>query len=165
MADRSLVLTPRPKEGPFGSRLRPMNGPMTATMVVRRALQEGTMSVQELHEMAHDAASQLEAHELAGQLQDVLGQKLVAFAVGDRHPKTIGRYARRERDPDDETLAKLVNLYTLVQLLERGMRRQAVRSWMLGSNPRLRAKAPIEAFHEGRLADVERAARAFLTNR
>jgi hypothetical protein len=45
------------------------------------------------------------------------------------------------------------------------MRRQAVRSWMLGSNPRLRGKAPIEAFHEAKLADVERAARAFLTNR
>jgi hypothetical protein len=95
----------------------------------------------------------------------VLGQKLVAFAVGDRHPKTIGRYARGERTPDDETLGKFVNLYTVVQLLERGMRQHAVRSWMLGSNPRLRGKAPIEVFHEGKLPDVEGAARAFLVNR
>jgi hypothetical protein len=123
------------------------------------------MTVQELHEEAHDAAARLAPQELAAQLQEVLGQKLVAFAVGDRHPKTIGRYARGERDPDDDTLAKFVNLYTLVQLLERGMRQQAVRSWMLGSNPRLRGKAPIEAFHEGKLSDVERAARAFLANR
>jgi hypothetical protein len=123
------------------------------------------MNVQELHEEAHDIAAQLGPQELATQLQEVLGQKLVAFAVGDRHPKTIGRYARGDRPPDDETLGKFVNLYTVVQLLEHGMRRQAVRSWMLGSNPRLRGKAPIEAFHDGRLADVERAARAFLANR
>jgi hypothetical protein len=123
------------------------------------------MGVQELHEQAHDTATQLDPQALAKQLQEVLGQKLVAFAVGDRHPKTIGRYVRGERTPDDETWAKFVNLYTVVQLLERGMRQQAVRSWMLGSNPRLRGKAPIEAFHEGKLPDVERAARAFLANR
>jgi hypothetical protein len=123
------------------------------------------MSVQELHEEAHDIAAQLEPQELAKQLQEVLGQKLVAFAVGDRHPKTIGRYANGERTPDDETWRKFVNLYTLVQLLEQGMRQQAVRSWMLGSNPRLRGKAPIEAFHEGKLPAVEQAARAFLANR
>ncbi len=123
------------------------------------------MNVQELHEEAHDIAAQLEPQELAKQLQEVLGQKLLAFAVGDRHPKTIGRYARAERTPDDETWGKFVNLYTLVQLLEQGMRQQAVRSWMLGSNPRLRGKAPIEAFHEGKLPAVERAARAFLANR
>ncbi len=123
------------------------------------------MTVQELLEEAHDSAAQLEPRELATELQAVLGQKLVAFALGDRHPKTIGRYARGERQPDDAAWKALVDLYTLVELLTHGMRRQAVRSWMLGSNPRLRGKAPIESFHEGKQADVERAARAFLANR
>jgi hypothetical protein len=123
------------------------------------------MTVQELLEGAHDTAAQLEPRQLAGELQAVLGQKLVAFALGDRHPKTIGRYARGEREPDDAAVRQLVDLYTLVELLENGMRRQAVRSWMLGTNPRLRGKAPIEAFHEGKLTDVQRAARAFLANR
>jgi hypothetical protein len=123
------------------------------------------MTVQEMLEEAHDSAAQLEAPELATELQAVLGQKLVAFALGDRHPKTIGRYARGDRRPDDTALTGMVDLYTLVELLEHGMRRQAIRSWMLGSNPRLRGKAPIEAFHEGKLADVQRAARAFLANR
>jgi hypothetical protein len=123
------------------------------------------VAVQEVFDSAHRSAAELTGNELAYELQATLGQKLVAYAVGDRHPKTIGRYARGERDPDDATLRRLVDLYTLVQVLEQGMRRQAVKSWMLGSNPRLRGNAPIEVFHEGRTADAFRAAQAFVSPR
>jgi hypothetical protein len=123
------------------------------------------MGVQEAFETAHDTATRLTGAELASDLQAVLGQKLVAFAVGDRHPKTIGRYARDERDPDDATLRRLVDLYTVTSILEQGMRRQTVRSWMLGSNPHLAGKAPIDVFHDGRYRDVVRAARLFLSRR
>lgn len=123
------------------------------------------MTVQEMLEHAHDTATQREPSELASDLQALLGQKMVAFALGDRHPKTIGRYARGERSPDDATVRGLVDLFTLVELLGNGMRRQAIRSWMLGSNPRLHGRAPIEVIHEGKRADAERAARAFLANR
>lgn len=123
------------------------------------------MSVQEALDTAHRSATELTGRELATELQAALGQKLVAFTVGDRHPKTIGRYARGEREPDDRTLARLVDLYNVVQLLEQGMRRQTVKSWLLGSNPRLRGKAPAELFHDGRVADVMRAARVFISKR
>jgi hypothetical protein len=121
------------------------------------------MPVQELFEDAHRSATDLEPAELAAELQSILGQKLVAFAVGDRHPKTIGRYARGERPPNDDALKQLVDLYTIVQVLESGMRRQTVRTWMLGANPRLKGKAPIEVFHDGRTRDVLRAAQVFVS--
>src|SRR2546423_15376216 len=98
---------------------------------------KGIMTVQELLDGAHQTATQLDPQDLAADLQAVLGQKLLAFALGDRHPKTIGRYTRGERRPDDDALQRLVNLYMLVELLETKMRRQTVRSWMLGANPRL----------------------------
>jgi hypothetical protein len=98
-------------------------------------------------------------------MQAALGQKLVAYVVGDRHPKTIGRYARGEREPNDETLARLVNLCTVVQLLEQRMRRQTVKSWLLGSNPHLRGKAPADLLHDGNFSDVVRAARIFISRR
>ncbi|MGH2798658.1 MAG: hypothetical protein ACRDM0_13520, partial [Thermoleophilaceae bacterium] len=98
-------------------------------------------------------------------LQRVLGQKLVAFALGDRHPKTIGRYARDDRQPDDQTLRRLIDLYTIVSILETGMRREAVKSWMLGANPHLHSKAPIEVFHDGRTRDVMRSAHRFVSAR
>lgn len=107
----------------------------------------------------------MDSQELASGLQEVLGQKLVAFAVGDRHPKTIGRYARGDRVPDAATLGQLVNLYTIVEILRDGMREETINGWMMGANPRLKGKAPIEAIHEGRAYEVMGAAKAFITRR
>jgi hypothetical protein len=123
------------------------------------------VTVQQVLEGAHHSAAEMSPAELTSALQAVLGQKLVAFALCDRHPKTIGRYARGERPPDDQTHRQLVDLFTIVGVLESGMRRQAVKSWMLGANPHLRSKAPIEVFHEGRTSDVMRAAQRFISAR
>jgi hypothetical protein len=123
------------------------------------------LAVEQVLETAHRSATELQPAPLAAELQSVLGQKLVAFAIGDRHPKTVGRYARAEREPSDDALKQLVDLYTIVNVLEHGMRRETVRSWMLGANPRLKGKAPIEVFHDGRTQDVLRAAHTFVARR
>jgi hypothetical protein len=116
-------------------------------------------------EEAHQVATGVEHERLAGELQELLGQKLVAFAVGDRHPKTIGRYARGERSPDPRTLGALVDLYTVITILRGRMHDGTIKAWMMGSNPRLRGRAPIEAVHEGRAYEVMGAAKAFVTRR
>jgi len=116
-------------------------------------------------EDAHRTATQLDHPKLVAELQELLGQKVVAFAVGDRHPKTIGRYARGERDPDPRTLGQLVDLHTVVGILRQGMRDPSIKAWMMGSNPRLKGKAPIEAVHDGRAYEVMGAAKAFVTRR
>jgi hypothetical protein len=118
-----------------------------------------------LIEDAHHAATEVRAPQLASELQELLGQKLVAFAVGDRHPKTIGRYARGDRDPEPETLGRLVDLYTVVRILRNGMRDHAIKAWMMGTNPRLKGKAPIEAIHDGRAYEVMGAAKTFVSRR
>ena len=122
-------------------------------------------AVDHLIEDAHHAATEVDVAELAAELQELLGQKLVAFAVGDRHPKTIGRYARAEREPEPETLGRLVDLYTVVGILRSGMRDHAIKAWMMGSNPRLKGMAPIEAVHDGRAYEVMGAAKTFVTRR
>lgn len=116
-------------------------------------------------EEAHRQATGLTGNQLAEQLQDLLGQKLVAYALGDRHPKTIGRYARGERLPDDAAVTTLVDLSTIAGILEHSMRRETVKTWMLGSNPRLRGKAPIALVHEGKADKVIAAAKAYVTGR
>lgn len=126
---------------------------------------ESVSAVRDLIEDAHRAATETDSQALAGELQELLGQKLVAFAVGDRHPKTIGRYARGDREPDAETLGRLVDLYTVVGILRGGMRASSVKAWMMGVNPRLKGKAPIEAIHEGRAYEVMGAAKAFVVRR
>jgi hypothetical protein len=121
--------------------------------------------VQDLIEDAHHTAVGLDAASLADDLQGVLGQKLVAYAVGDRHPKTIGRYARGEREPEPETLGRLVDLHTIVGILRQGMREETVKAWMMGKNPRLKGVAPIDAVHEGDAYEVMAAAKAFVVPR
>ena len=53
----------------------------------------------------------------------------------------------------------------MVRILGEGMREQSIKSWMMGSNPRLKGKAPIEVIHDGRAYEVMGAARAFVTRR
>ncbi len=62
-------------------------------------------------------------------------------------------------------VASLVDIYTVVRILGEGMRESSIKSWMMGSNPRLKGKAPIEAIHDGRAYEVMGTARAFVTRR
>ena len=102
---------------------------------------------------------------MARELQDTLGQKLVAYAIGDRHPKSVGRYARGERHPEDAALARLIDLYILWGVLKQGsLTPGAAKMWMLGANPIL-GRAPSEAFHEGQASQVIGAAKAFVSMR
>jgi hypothetical protein len=92
---------------------------------------------------------------IAQRLQEVLGQRLVAFSVGLRSPKTIGRFARGEEQPDEETAGKLARL--LEEVVEPVLRvdsAEVLRAWIVGANPGLddRAtarRAAIDFVHNG----------------
>lgn len=118
----------------------------------------------EIEEAQQETAAQ-DLHELAHQVQELLGQKLVAYALGDRHPKTVGRYARGERDPEPEAWRRLIDLGVVVEILRRGMGERTIKSWMLGSNPRLGGRSPIEELHAGNAHQVMGAASAFVSDR
>ena len=118
-------------------------------------------------ERAHELAVDCDPAEMAAELQKLLGQKLVAFALGDRHPKTVGRYARGERTPEDAVLGRLTDLYTVVMILHGGRAAPGawIKKWMLGSNMRLNGKAPIQLLHDDRGYQVMGAAKSFVSGR
>jgi hypothetical protein len=118
----------------------------------------------DLIDAAHRAAVETEVPLMVGELQGIFGQKLVAYAIGDRHPKSVGRYARGERSPDNDSLQRLTDLYQVVKVLQNGRPEAGawMKKWMLGSNSRLGGKAPAQAFHAGDTARVLGAARAFV---
>jgi hypothetical protein len=105
--------------------------------------------------------------EMAAELQDLLGQKLVAFALGDRHPKSIGRYARGEREPEEDALTALMSLYTVAGVLKQGRAEYGswIKQWMIGANHGLGGRAPIQVFHDGNRNQVLGAAAAFIASR
>jgi Protein of unknown function (DUF2384) len=66
--------------------------------------------------------------------------------------------------PDDAAHQRLVEVFLVVEILKTGMRPAAVKSWMLGANPRLRGKAPIEFLHDGHADQVRAAAEFFVSS-
>jgi hypothetical protein len=116
-----------------------------------------------LAEQIHRTALRQSTATIAASLQETVGQRLVAFAVGIRNPKLVGRWARAEHAPRQGHERVLRELFQIVSLLiESGESASTVRAWLIGSNPQLEDLAPIEVFHEGQIERVKRAAEAFV---
>jgi hypothetical protein len=95
--------------------------------------------------------------QIAEQLQATLGQRLTAYAVGVRDPKAIGKYARAAIEPREDTAQRMRDLFRITRILGEE-RPEIVRAWMIGSNPLLDDRAPIELLHEENTKPVSRAA-------
>ena len=113
-----------------------------------------------LRERVHAEAIRIELPALATRLQEILGQKLTAFAVGLNDPRLIGKYARGDVRPSSETETRLRELYVITQVLMSKETPEAVRAWMLGAHPLLEDRAPIELLHEEDAGPVDRMATA-----
>lgn len=121
------------------------------------------MTIAELVRVTHEQSVREEVASIAQSLQETIGQRLTAFAVGVRDPKAIGRYARGERDPRAETDKRLREVFRVTQLLAASESPATVRAWLMGSNPQLDDHAPIELLHEQQVQPVLRAAQSFVT--
>jgi hypothetical protein len=76
--------------------------------------------------------------KVANRLQEVLGQRLTAYCVGLKDPKSIGRYSQDEEQPSEETSAKLVRLLSeVVEPVLRVESPETLRAWFMGMNPDL----------------------------
>jgi len=115
----------------------------------------------ELIDRAHRAAIERDPAELARELQALLGAKAVAHALGDLHPKSVGRYARGTREPGPRVRGRLVDLYIVVEIVRHGMADATSARWMLTTNPQL-GTSPLDAIHAGRAFEVMSAAEAFV---
>ena len=112
--------------------------------------------------LAFKEAMVLEPSQIASELQDALGQKLVAYATGVRSPKLVGRWATgtNPRDEAEKRLRELYRVYYMLHQHEHGD--GTIRAFLAGSNPDLQDQAPIEVIREGHGVDAFRAAEAFI---
>lgn len=112
-----------------------------------------------LRERAYREATRLPLPEMAEKLQDILGQRITAYAVGLKDPRLIGKYARGQvTNPSDETLDRLRRLYQVTQILSTRETAETIRAWMIGANPLLENRAPLELLHEEEAEPVAGAA-------
>jgi hypothetical protein len=85
---------------------------------------------------------------------------MTAYSVGVKDPRSIGRYAKGDQTPRREVDHRLRQLYEVIQMLLARETSETVRAWLLGANPLLEDRSPLELLHEDDHFPVERTAAA-----
>jgi uncharacterized protein (DUF2384 family) len=98
--------------------------------------------------------------ETASRLQERIGQRLVAYAVGVSSPRLVGRWAN-DTLPSDEVVVKLRQLDHVVDLICAAYSAETARAWLMGMNDYLDDQAPIEVIRDGQGAQAMLAADVF----
>lgn len=111
---------------------------------------------------AHERAVSFEVKDVARYLQEVLGQKLVAYMADVSDPKRVGRWAQGAQAPRDEAERRLRAAFQIFHLLLAEESPHVIRAWFIGMNPQLDDDSPAEAIREGRLKETLAAAKAFV---
>jgi hypothetical protein len=120
----------------------------------------------ELETQAHRASVHSSTPHIAGLMQDLLGQRLVAAISGIGDEKTVGRWARGEREPRGESERRLRDAFQIISLLTLADSPATARAWFVGMNPLLRDRAPFAMLSEypESAPQVLAAAKAFVVN-
>jgi hypothetical protein len=113
---------------------------------------------------AHRQTVESSPADVARFLQDVLGQKLVAYVANVSGPRTVARWVAGDRSPGGEAEDRLRAAFYIFRLLGESESSHVVRAWFAGLNPVLDDMSPATAIREGRLREAVSAARAFLAD-
>jgi hypothetical protein len=99
-------------------------------------------------------------------LQELFGQRIVAFMTGVEDPKAVGRWARGERSPRGDSEQRLRAAYHISQLLTLADSAETARAWFIGMNPHFADRAPFAILGEDptQAPRVLAAAKAFVVN-
>ena len=106
--------------------------------------------LREIAREAHRTTVESSMADIVGFLQEVLGQKLVAYIAGVSDPKAVARWASGDRTPRNASEERLRGAYQVFQMLNTEEASHTIRAWFLGLNPQLGDESPAAALHEGR---------------
>ena len=118
-------------------------------------------------QLDRDAAT-LPISEVAGYLQDELGQRIAAHLVGLRDAKQVGRYRKVDGPtPNQTTDLRLREGYKIVRMIVESFDEKTARAWLFGTNTRLDDEAPIDVLRQAsepaQFAEVRAAARQLVS--
>jgi hypothetical protein len=123
-----------------------------------------TMGIAEIEHEALRQQVSTPVSSIVAALQDVLGQKLVAYLAGVGDHKAVGPWARETRQPRPAARARLEHAYRVLVMLKHATGGpQLIRAWFTGLNPQLADRSPATAIRDDDYLDVIVAARTFIT--
>ena|SRR5215218_801819 len=118
--------------------------------------------VREASTVAYRTTVETAIADIVAFLQEVFGQKLVAYMAGVSEPRTVARWASGESPPRAASEERLREAYYIFRLLNTEESPHTVRAWFVGLNPQLDDESPAAAIRDDRPRDVRVAAKAFL---
>lgn len=123
---------------------------------------DGTVNNDTINDL-YERTARLTSHELVRRLNTHLGATLVATLSGVKDRKLPYKWATASGPvPRPEALQRLQVAHRVWNLITSSESDHVTRSWFIGLNPRLGEEAPAMALREGKLADVQAAALAFI---
>lgn len=115
--------------------------------------------------VAFDEANQMKPAELASELRQHLGVRLVAFLSGVSETRAVHEWAEGSRRMRDPVLRRLRVAYQILRLITIRDGDEVAQAWFQGLNPKLGDRSPARLLRDGDLdevgPDVLKAARAF----
>jgi hypothetical protein len=89
----------------------------------------------------HEATTQA-ISQIAGYLQEHLGQKITAYLSGLDHAKTVGLWVSGASEPRDLAKTRLRYAYQAARFLIEAYDAETAKAWLFGSNTMLDDEAP-----------------------
>ena len=115
------------------------------------------------HAVTDRTAGEPRISDIVGYLQEVLGQKLVAYIAEVDDPNTAAGWAAGRLAPRTEQEQRLRCAYQAFQLLVAREGFSTSRAWFLGLNPTLDDESPARQIRNGAFRAVLIAAEEFVT--
>jgi hypothetical protein len=115
---------------------------------------------------AHAQAVRASFPEVATELREVLGGRLVAYLGSVRETRAVNQWADGAREPSAETQKRLRVALQIALTIARFESQPIAQAWFQGLNPQLDDRSPARLLREGEIDEVGpaviAAARAFL---
>jgi hypothetical protein len=115
---------------------------------------------------AHIQAMRASFPEVAGELRQLLGARLVAYLGGVRETRAVHQWADEGRQPSAEVQQRLRLALQVALPIAEADSKEIAQAWFQGLNPQLDDRSPARMLRDGNLEEagptVLAAARAFL---
>ena len=115
---------------------------------------------------AHTRAMRASFPEVAGQLRQLLGARLVAYLGGVRETRAVHQWADDDRQPSAEVQQRLRLALQVALPIAEADSKEIAQAWFQGLNPQLDDRSPARMLRDGDFEEagpaVVAAARAFL---
>jgi hypothetical protein len=112
---------------------------------------------------SHTVAIRASVSQIAGELENLLGQRLTVVIAGVSDAKAVAKWARGERTTRPEAEQRLRDAYYIIHLLLQAEAPSTIRAWFSGMNPGLDDRAPALVLGDD-APRVLQAARTFLAH-